>query len=37
MIAVEEQLELIKRGAVKPPVGAAPGVQIFKNAVDYFR
>ena len=29
--------ELIKRGAVKPPVGAAPGVQIFKNAVDYFR
>ncbi len=31
------QKELIKRGAAKPLAGVTPGVQIFKNAVDYFQ
>lgn len=31
------QKELIKRGAAKPPAGVTPGVQLFKNAVDYFQ
>ncbi len=31
------QKELIKRGAARPHGGVAPGVRIFKNAVDYFK
>jgi len=31
------QKELIKRGAAKPPAGVTPGVQLFKNAVDFFQ
>jgi phosphoribosylformylglycinamidine synthase len=29
--------ELAKRGMAKAPDGVAPGIRIFKNAVDYFR
>jgi phosphoribosylformylglycinamidine synthase len=29
--------ELAKRGMAKVPEGVAPGIRIFKNAVDYFR
>ncbi len=29
--------ELARRGAVKAPGGITPGIQIFKNAVDYFQ
>jgi phosphoribosylformylglycinamidine synthase I len=30
------QKELIKRGAAQKPTGVTPGVQVFRNAVDYF-
>jgi phosphoribosylformylglycinamidine synthase subunit PurQ / glutaminase len=31
------QKELLKRGVAESPSGVTPGVQVFKNAVDYFQ